>query len=132
MTPVTPAVTTTKPAVPAVNAADERARKDAEAKAAAATKAEAKAKADLERQAKKDAQAQADAEKKIAADAAKRAAKLNGGKPVAPVPVSTPGVDSKFAKSKAQRLAELLEKYRREEITPADYHGQRAKILAEP
>jgi hypothetical protein len=47
---------------------------------------------------------------------------------VQPAPV----VDSKLPHSKTQRLAELLEKYRRDEITPAEYHGQRAKILAEP
>jgi hypothetical protein len=35
-------------------------------------------------------------------------------------------------KSKAQRLAELTEAYRRDEITPAQYHQERAKILAEP
>lgn len=34
--------------------------------------------------------------------------------------------------SKAQRLDELLRLYRTDKITPADYHQQRAKILAEP
>jgi uncharacterized protein YnzC (UPF0291/DUF896 family) len=33
---------------------------------------------------------------------------------------------------KTQRLAELLRKYKAEEITPEEYHQQRAKILSEP
>jgi hypothetical protein len=33
---------------------------------------------------------------------------------------------------KQERLAELLRKYRADEITPEEYHQQRAKILAEP
>jgi hypothetical protein len=48
-----------------------------------------------------------------------------------PLP-QAPLVESKFPKSKGQRLGELLEKYRRDEITPAEYHSQRAKILTEP
>jgi hypothetical protein len=34
--------------------------------------------------------------------------------------------------SKEQRLAELLQLYRTDKITPAEYHQQRAKILGEP
>jgi hypothetical protein len=33
---------------------------------------------------------------------------------------------------KQGRLAELLRKYRAEQVTPEEYHQQRAKILAEP
>jgi hypothetical protein len=33
---------------------------------------------------------------------------------------------------KQTRLAELLRKYRADQITPEEYHVQRAKILAEP
>ena len=33
---------------------------------------------------------------------------------------------------KQQRLAELLRKYKADEITPEEYHQQRAKILSEP
>jgi hypothetical protein len=54
------------------------------------------------------------------------------GIPTAPAQPSAPPVESKFPKSKIQRLAELLEKYRRDEITPAQYQIERAKILAEP
>jgi hypothetical protein len=35
-------------------------------------------------------------------------------------------------KSKQQRLNELLEQYRADKLTPAQYHAERAKILAEP
>ena len=33
---------------------------------------------------------------------------------------------------KEQRLQELLRKYKAEEISPEEYHQQRAKVLAEP
>ena len=32
----------------------------------------------------------------------------------------------------SQRLQELLRKYRADQVTPEEYHQQRAKILAEP
>ena len=31
-----------------------------------------------------------------------------------------------------QKLADLLRRYKADEISPADYHSERAKILAEP
>jgi hypothetical protein len=37
-----------------------------------------------------------------------------------------------LAKTKLQRLTELLNKYKKDEITPTEYHEQRARILAEP
>jgi hypothetical protein len=36
------------------------------------------------------------------------------------------------AADKEQRLRELLGKYRADQVTPEEYHQQRAKILAEP
>ena len=33
---------------------------------------------------------------------------------------------------RAQRLAELLRRYQADEITPLEYHTERAKIIAEP
>ncbi|MCL5095927.1 MAG: hypothetical protein M1608_00025 [Candidatus Omnitrophica bacterium] len=36
------------------------------------------------------------------------------------------------AQSKEKRLADLLELYKADKITPHEYHQQRAKILAEP
>jgi hypothetical protein len=35
-------------------------------------------------------------------------------------------------KTKQQRLMELLDLYKADKVTPAEYHAQRAKILAEP
>lgn len=47
------------------------------------------------------------------------------GAPVTPPPADmTPG-------SKEQRLYELLQKYKADQISPSEYHQQRAKILAE-
>jgi hypothetical protein len=36
------------------------------------------------------------------------------------------------AVTKQQKLAELLRRYQADEISPMDYHKQRAAILAEP
>jgi hypothetical protein len=70
---------------------------------------------------------------------------LDAHQPVAP-PIATPGepsfqpalasrpidpVPSAFSGSKAGKLAELLRQYRADQITPEDYHKQRAAILAE-
>ena len=84
-----------------------------------------------------DARIVAAAEKKVLAaaekkrrDEEKRLSKIKASTP-STLP-ALPAVESKLPVSKTQRLAELLEKYRRDEITPADYHGQRAKIIAEP
>ena len=35
-------------------------------------------------------------------------------------------------KSKQERLADLLEAYRADRVSPTEYHAERAKILAEP
>jgi hypothetical protein len=48
------------------------------------------------------------------------------------IPVTTPAVASPLPQNKQQRLADLLESYRMNLITPTDYHSARAKILAEP
>ena len=42
-----------------------------------------------------------------------------------PVPLPITGV-------KQQRLTQLLEAYKKDQLTPAQYHQERAKILAEP
>lgn len=39
---------------------------------------------------------------------------------------------SPLAGAKAERLAELLQRYKADQISPKDYHTQRAAILAEP
>ena len=36
------------------------------------------------------------------------------------------------SKTKQQRLAELLELYKADKVSPSEYHAQRAKILSEP
>jgi hypothetical protein len=67
--------------------------------------------------------AQTKAEKKAAAKQAKMNPEMA---PSAPAPVYyAPG-------SKEARLYELLQRYKHDEVTPAQYHEARAKILAEP
>jgi hypothetical protein len=52
---------------------------------------------------------------------------------VAPVlPPVEPLVSSPLTQGKQQKLSDLLEAYRMNAITPADYHKLRAQILAEP
>jgi len=43
-----------------------------------------------------------------------------------------PAPASPLSADKQQRLADLLQKYRADQITPEQYHAERAKILAEP
>jgi hypothetical protein len=45
-------------------------------------------------------------------------------------PIAAPAVP--ISASKQQRLAALLQKYEADQITPDEYHQQRAAILAEP
>jgi hypothetical protein len=45
-------------------------------------------------------------------------------------PVTTPVV-SAVAVTRAQKLAALLQAYKADQITPIEYHSQRAKIIAE-
>jgi hypothetical protein len=84
---------------------------------------------EAEARAKAERKAQAEAEKRRREDERRATARTATPTPSAP---QTPAVESRFPKSKAQRLAELLEKYRRDEITPAQYHAERARILADP
>ena len=79
------------------------------------------------------AQREAIARKKAQDEIARRVAKLNNdtqdlyGKPpgkmaAAAVPLS----------AKELKLAELLRRYQADQITPLEYHSERAKIIAEP
>jgi hypothetical protein len=43
-----------------------------------------------------------------------------------------PGPPLDISADKQARLAELLRKYRADQLSPEEYHQQRAKILAEP
>jgi hypothetical protein len=47
----------------------------------------------------------------------------------APIPAAAP---LPISASKQQRLADLLRLYQADEITPLQYHTERAKIVAEP
>ncbi len=50
----------------------------------------------------------------------------------APVFPPIQGPPSPVSVDKQQRLAELLRKYKADELTPEEYHVQRAKIMSEP
>jgi hypothetical protein len=54
--------------------------------------------------------------------------------PPAPLPAPLPAPSEQPAGplTKQQRLAELLERYRADQLTPSEYHAERARILAEP
>lgn len=52
------------------------------------------------------------------------------GKELGLKPISAPALP--ISASKAERLQALLEKYKADQITPEEYHQQRAAILAEP
>jgi hypothetical protein len=66
---------------------------------------------------------------------------LNAWQPVA-APAGTPGFpvtfkpidppQSAFSGPKSEKLAELLRKYRADQITPEEYHKQRAAVVAGP
>jgi hypothetical protein len=45
---------------------------------------------------------------------------------------AAPEATSGISLSKEQRLADLLQRYRADQITPLEYHTERAKIIAEP
>lgn len=49
----------------------------------------------------------------------------------APAPETTI-IQPAVSQTKQQRLMELLERYKADQLTPAEYHAERAKILAEP
>jgi hypothetical protein len=50
----------------------------------------------------------------------------------APVFPAIQGPPSPVSGDKQQRLAELLRKYKADELTPEEYHVQRTKIMSEP
>src|SRR5260221_9402247 len=41
-------------------------------------------------------------------------------------------IASPISATKQQRLMQLLDAYRKDQLTPAQYHQERAKVLAEP
>jgi hypothetical protein len=66
--------------------------------------------------------------KPTAVQAPKKPAGMKGALAFPPIQGPPPSISA----DKQQRLAELLRKYRAEEITPEEYHQQRAKVLSEP
>lgn len=118
--------------------AERQARKEAElkkkqelAQKAEAKKAEAEAKLAAAKQAEQEAKARKDAESAAALEARQR--QLPAAKPpvVAPLefaPLSAPPLP--ITAEQQQKLADLLEQYKADKITPEQYHEQRAKILS--
>lgn len=97
-------------------AAEERERKAAEA-------ATAKTRAQEEKRA--EAAARAEAEKQAATAKAKPRIETSEFAPMVPPPSTLSG-------TKESRLAELTRRYKADEITPEEYHKERARIIAEP
>jgi hypothetical protein len=75
--------------------------------------------------AKPEAKPQPEA-KPVAAKPSKK--NLKGAPAFPPIQGPPPSISAE----KQQRMDELLRKYRADQITPEEYHQQRAKILAEP
>jgi hypothetical protein len=84
-------------------------------------------KAELKKQTATEAQARQAAEKAAQAQAKEPVAVKNIS---VMQPIESPAFP--ISADKAQRLQQLLQKYRVDEITPEQYHRERAKILAEP
>jgi len=88
------------------------------------------ARAQTEAQTKAEKAAQLEADKAEAAAKAERTAKRNAKlAPNAFQPIEAPALP--VSNEKQQRLAELLQKYRADQVTPEQHHLERAKILAE-
>jgi membrane protein involved in colicin uptake len=108
--------------------ADARAKRDIEK-----LNTEQKAKARAEARKRSEAEAQSIAAARAREDRPKRkapsagATARNGANISAELPPPN-GLNV----SKQQRLADLLEDYKQDKITPSEYHEKRAKILAEP
>jgi hypothetical protein len=86
-------------------------------------------------QAKKEAAARKKAQDE-AARRVQRVERLQSEMKNAPAPTQTvsnpPSVNTNALSSKEQKLADLLRRYQADEITPYEYHLERAKIVAEP
>jgi len=92
--------------------------------------AEKAERAQTEAQSKAEKAAQIEADKSEAAAQAERRAKRNANlAPTAFQPIESPALP--ISNDKQQRLAELLQKYRTDQITPEQYHQERAKILGQ-
>jgi hypothetical protein len=89
-----------------------------------------------EARAAKKAAAEAAKRKKEQEEAARRVEKvqkeMNHPAPATASTLMPSPAPSSFAASKEQRLADLLRRYQADEISPLQYHTERAKIIAEP
>jgi hypothetical protein len=74
---------------------------------------------------------QAAAEAKAQKEAQRRAEKATAANRTTRFP-PTEAPPVPFSADKQSRLAELLRKYQADELTPEQYHAERARILAEP
>ena len=89
-------------------------------------------KAMAEAAANQNAAADAESRKKAQDDVARRVAALQAQ--ASPNPAAAPaGAPAPTeAATKEGKLADLLRRYQADEITPLEYHTERAKIVAEP
>jgi len=112
-------------------AAQERifAEGDAQRKAAADLAAKQKAEADRAAREKKEAELAA---KHKAAPPAEAKSTPSAEAPAKTAQNNSTAPSTMAASSKEQRLSDLLQQYKADKISPAEYHEQRAKILAEP
>src|SRR5262249_3441876 len=118
----------TKPA--AEIRAEQRAAAGEQQRQAEAEKARVKAEADEAKARDRAAAEEAKARASREAAEAKAAAKTPQFTTTKFEPLSGPPTG--IPASKEARLADLLKKYKADEITPEQYHTERAKILAEP
>lgn len=122
----TPAAVVVAPATVVETPAKSAAERRAEEKAAAAEQKR------LAEEAKAREKAAAEAASALAAqEKAKAKAEANPA-PKASAFEPLPAPPTNIAASKEARLAELLKKYKADEITPEQYHTERSKVLAEP
>lgn len=115
--------------------AEAKAKADLQAR----TKAEAKARAEAEKQAQKDAKARQEAEKR-AAKTTKAPPQTAASEPKPSAKMAVPALPTfapmeppplPISADKQRQLAELLEQYKADKVTPDEYQRQRAKILSE-
>jgi hypothetical protein len=134
---VTPGVPATQPATAAEGRAQEQIEQlNADARKRALDAAQQRSRKDVIRDLQKDAEAVASTRTPPPArsNPTPPPAQIPNVKNRAPAPAGTPPPRGGPAtlSSKQQRLTELLEAYKGDKISPAEYHAQRAKILAEP
>lgn len=114
------------------SAPDTRARRDGERPNAEMTNKAAREKTikDLEKEARDAAKSRPES-RPTARKSTPPPTRTESTASTAPATSAAPAISSS-ARTKQDRLAQLLDAYRRDQIGPTEYHQQRAKILAEP